>query len=166
MKNRLSLVWATEVDAFQLGARLEAYADTRPAIEAFRLCDLKLPAEVIDMVIDEVRYLAYVENIGPWLEARRCYKATCTPESHYTVQELHDYFSIGCSAAEDIEKDLNELGLSDASRVRHNSLINTYIPKFLPRSRLDQTDKFDVCQQVSDLKYYDLMVFQYLTFVA
>lgn len=61
MENTVRLTWAIPVDAFLLYARLEAYAESKATISAFRLClqygrtsgapVSKLPAELIDEVV-------------------------------------------------------------------------------------------------------------------
>lgn len=58
MDGKISLAWAVEVDYCQLGARLEAYVETKAQITTFRACVLRsvfkavsaMPPELVEMV--------------------------------------------------------------------------------------------------------------------
>ena len=148
MGDPLLVAWATEVDAFQLGTRLEAYAETRPVIEAFCHLGLNLPQEVTKMIVDEVKDSAYISKAHSWLQAQRCCKATCTSESHFTSQELHDEFSIGCKDTWGAEDDDAEERLWERGRECHEAVTNTYLTKFDSTRLSGQNDSFNLCQQV------------------
>ena len=63
-----------------LGARLEAYKESRVTLAAFERCteDLpRLPQEVRQMIANEVQQSAYEEYLDWWKAANECCKNIC-----------------------------------------------------------------------------------------
>ena len=150
MAHKLIVAWATELDAFHLGARLEAYEETKPVIEAFRLLDLKLPQEILRIIVDAVLDGAYVEKIGLWLQARMCLRATCKPRDHFTEKEMHDEFAIGCKNSGTPDDKIYDINFWEEARERHEYTTTTYLAKLTAKSNRDQMEEFGIHQEVCD----------------
>ena len=66
MPSKVTVAWAVPVDAATLGARLEAYAETKAATRTFRLCAKYASDSVIESLPEEIirKYLLYCLGIG------------------------------------------------------------------------------------------------------
>ena len=68
-----------------LGARLEAYKEYGAALAAFERCTKhlpRLPQEVRQMIVEEVRQSAYEEYLEWWKAANECCKLICEEPGH------------------------------------------------------------------------------------
>ena len=91
MVNNLTMAWATPVDTVKLGARLEAYVDTKSAVLTLRLCIpyapsgcylAKLSPEVIGIIGTQVQDAVF-ETLRPsWELAWECCQDTCSSHDH------------------------------------------------------------------------------------
>ena len=103
MSNDINLAWVIPVDYTVLGARLEAFAENREAIAAFRLCRShspspalqNMPLEIIDMIVNATLDVAYVERMKQWLQAKACSEMRCRFKDHYdTPEQLAEAMSV------------------------------------------------------------------------
>ena len=148
MAKNLMIAWATELDACHLAARLEAYGETKPALEAFRLLDLKLPEIIISIISNMILDDAYAEKIESWVQADRCLTGQCTDESHFTAKELHDSFRVGCRRLETPYEAITEdYKLSNASRSRHQDIMEDHLDKLTAKPDPNLKNKFGVYQE-------------------
>ncbi len=90
------LAWAIPVDIAELGASLEAYEETLPQANALRICHRfrdcslsKLPQEILEQIIDEVRQLARAKTLPKWRRDFTCFQGICLVEDHFEVYEKH-----------------------------------------------------------------------------
>lgn len=89
-QNAILLAWATPVNLVQLGARLEAYAETKAGITTFRIAARhstlapfhKLPEEILSMIASEVREIAFNGNLKFWTRVRECLSNDCSKLDH------------------------------------------------------------------------------------
>ena len=147
MSDQLIIAWATEVDPCQLGARLEAYSETKSAIKAFMDLKIPLPAEVIESITNAVKDQAYMKIIGSWLQAESCYDACCTIKSHFSAQELHDEANIGC----DWNVDPIDISCLDVEfEERHHNAVVSHLAKMNPSGRGEKTGYTGVSHQACD----------------
>ena len=147
MSDQLVIAWATEMDASQLGARLEAYSETKPAIEAFMKLKRNLPAEVKEIITNAVKDQAYVRIIGSWLQAESCYDAYCTQASHFTAQELHHKANVNC----DWNADPIDFSCLDVEREeRHQNVVVSHLAKMNSMGRRKQMGDSDLSYQACD----------------
>lgn len=88
MENTFRLTWAVPVSAVLLGARLEAYVESKATISTFRLCAkygnlsvapvARLPTELIDEILGHIRHGFFEKRLSDWendigcLEGRGC----------------------------------------------------------------------------------------------
>ena len=81
MANTVRLTWAIPVSAHLLGARLEAYVESKATISTFRLCArhgnplvapaARLPAELIDDVVEYIELSFFEKTLPPWADVTR-----------------------------------------------------------------------------------------------
>ena len=122
MSNQVSLAWAVPVDYTQLGARLEAYVETRAAVTTFKACILhttirsmsNLPPELVGSVIDALKDIIYLQKIDMWNIERRCMEQECNTRSHLAMgnhisPHLLGLFNPDVSDDEDDDFSLNEM---------------------------------------------------------
>lgn len=96
MQDAITLAWAIKVDHTQLGARIEAYVETKAAISTLRACiahsDVQsmssLPPELVAMIVATLKDIVYVPKIQDWNTARRCLQDECSFKEHFTEEEL------------------------------------------------------------------------------
>ncbi|KAL8999628.1 MAG: hypothetical protein Q9169_001588 [Polycauliona sp. 2 TL-2023] len=87
--------WAAQVSVAQLGARVVAYTDTKRSVTALRLLAQRggatglgaLPAEVIELIAQELRESVFQREIRTWIKRTRCLTDTCMPLSHFSRRE-------------------------------------------------------------------------------
>ncbi|KAK4624332.1 hypothetical protein CLAFUW4_06040 [Fulvia fulva] len=89
---RLNITWAAPVAIDKLGACVEAYVTSQPAINTLRLCNRygsgenaainKLPVELVEHI--EGYYMADRRSqlLAEWKLELACWKATCSPLEH------------------------------------------------------------------------------------
>jgi hypothetical protein len=90
------VAWAIPVNMSELGASLQAIADTLPQATTLRLCHRfrdsplsKLPQELLDQVIGNVQRATLVDRNLEWNQDSICWQGTCLPEDHYSVYGEH-----------------------------------------------------------------------------
>lgn len=75
------MTWAVPVDTVTLGARLEAYVESKASLHTFKLCIQhsqagralgKLPVEMIENVASIFQQSHFEDRIEEWTEAREC----------------------------------------------------------------------------------------------
>ena len=106
MTNTLRLTWAIPVNAYLLGARLEAYVESKATISTFKLCALhgdtsviplaRLPAEILEIVIGYLELPFFEERAQKSLDITDCFQGiyhecfdNADPEAHYQDMEIH-----------------------------------------------------------------------------
>lgn len=113
MANTVRLTWAIPVTAHLLGARLEAYVESKATISTFRLCArhgnpavapvAKLPAELINEILGHVGHSYFEEKLPRWADTTRCMK------SRWGLPSKQQY---------DIEDQLNMISIDSPDSVR------------------------------------------------
>ena len=103
MENDITLAWAVSVDYAKLGARLEAYVETKAQITTLKACVAsscsthpsisKLPPEIVTAIANALKDIVYVPKIKRWLRAQKCVHNECERVDHFTKQELWKYES-------------------------------------------------------------------------
>lgn len=96
MDRKINIAWALKLDHAQLGARLEAYVETKSAVTTLQACLLRMslpstssiPPEISQMIVDVLRDACYEPKILKWHEARRCVQSACTASDHFRHNEL------------------------------------------------------------------------------
>ena len=94
--NIITLAWAVPVDAPSLGARLEAYAETRAASHIFTLCVKhavgsrmgQLPPEIVQNVCSALWDSAFDAKIEDWRKAHACLSNACKTFDHFSEDAL------------------------------------------------------------------------------
>ena len=79
-KNSIIIAWATPVNLAQLGARLEAYVETKAAMTTFRLAARhsalailhNLPEEIMEMIAGNVRDSVFRKKWRTWTRIGKC----------------------------------------------------------------------------------------------
>lgn len=98
MVNDVTVAWATPVNAFALGAQIEAHAESKASIHTFRLCvkyaqasgELlgRLPPEIVEIVVAHLRQPFLDRYLAEWESAERCCSAQCTASDHFDSEEV------------------------------------------------------------------------------
>ena len=98
-QDQIDINWAVKVDEAVVGARLEAYFETKACITALMLSIqnqqsaptngenptktlAKPPLEVICMIKDEIMDQSYRSKIAEWRVAKKCIKHDCDSIDH------------------------------------------------------------------------------------
>ena len=102
MEAKISLAWAIEVDSAQLGARLEAYIETKAAVTTLVAClsryrlppkahipERTIPREIIDLIADAVKDADYEPRVRAWTKSRRCAQNKCETLDHLTQADIN-----------------------------------------------------------------------------
>lgn len=92
--------WAVPVKLNVLGARLQSYFKAKPSVDTLRLCNrfgkgieafvTSLPVEVLELVVQHVRWMDLESNMEKWSQRQRCCEGTCDILEHWTGEELLD----------------------------------------------------------------------------
>ena len=145
----IMIAWATPVQVTQLGARLEAYAETKSAITTFRLAashtmlagHRSLPQEIVSTITSMVRDHAYKLKRKEWTKLSKCLANTCTAFSHMdearirSMREFKSFRECDCCNDED--------GIPDdymcEARDAHESEVEEYCHRL---TKLDGFTKF------------------------
>jgi hypothetical protein len=96
---------ASPVSAAQLGAHLEAYLDTLPAMNALRACHRfgkgsqchirKIPAELVQTVAQYYILPVRKEKLNRWQECLECFENACEIAHYYSKEQaLADYHEV------------------------------------------------------------------------
>jgi hypothetical protein len=93
-RGRPRLAWAIPVSMSELGASLQAIADTEPQTTTLRLSHrfgdtslCKLPQELLDQIVGHVENAARKECRPAWYQDSVCWQGTCLREDHYNVYD-------------------------------------------------------------------------------
>jgi hypothetical protein len=91
-RGRPRLAWAIPISMSELGASLQAIANTEPQTTTLRLSHRfgdtslsKLPQELLDQIIGHVENAARKDCLPTWYQDSVCWQGTCLREDHYTV---------------------------------------------------------------------------------
>ena len=149
MGHHIDIAWALKIDHAQLGARLEAYVESKSAITILRACLLRLnlpsnssiPPEISQMIVDELRIASYKPKIYKWHQGRRCVQDECNLLGHFTRKELAD-LDYDCSnpAQEYLWEERREI---------HDSRVKKYLQRFKPSKSQTLMERFAICKAVS-----------------
>lgn len=84
------LAWIIPVEMSKLGASIDAYSQVLPQVNTLRLCHRfrdctlsKLPLEILDQVIEDLRRSKLEEVRLVWLQDFTCFQGLCRSEDHY-----------------------------------------------------------------------------------
>ena len=101
MEGKVNFAWAIEADHAQLGARLEAWIETKAAISTLTACfkHYRLPAkgglpargipeEIQTMIANELKTAVYEERVQRWTRVQRCVELNCETLDHFTPRDL------------------------------------------------------------------------------
>ena len=100
MVNNVTVAWATPVDAFTLGAQIEAHVESKAPVHTFRLCVKyaqasgkllgRLPPELVENVVAYIRQPCLDNYLAEWQSAERCCLAECRASDHFDPVLLAD----------------------------------------------------------------------------
>lgn len=100
VNNNVTVAWATPVNAFNLGAQMEAHVESKAPVHTFRLCVKyaqasgnllgRLPPELVENVVAHIRQPIFERYSAEWQSAERCCSAECTPSDHFDPEVLED----------------------------------------------------------------------------
>ena len=146
MDSKISLAWAVSVNYAQLGARLEAYVETKPTITTFRAClplspipsVSNIPREVVELIEEALKDMVYFPKVRDWLKDCKCIRNECGFRDHFPEED--DDASI--YSEDEIEWD----GRSE----RHQEILDEHIHKVTVPSSNHIVGKFARCKEVSD----------------
>lgn len=142
-QDNIIIAWATPVSLAQLGARLEAYAETKVAITTFRIAVRNsavtachnLPEEIISMISNKVRDIASKRKTKKWTTVTKCLTNTCDSLFHVSKEDLDMMDQFG---------DLPDEAEYEAAEAHQKDVIR-YCKKL---SNLEGSSKFAKCAQV------------------
>jgi hypothetical protein len=122
---RPRLMWAMPVSMSELGASIEAYSDTIPQTSTLRLCHRfsskslsRLPQEIIEQIVSEIRRCAYDEIAPGWHHDFLCFQARCTLVDHYHSYGEHTERLINC---------LYEEGQMDLTKAQKVEIVREFV---------------------------------------
>lgn len=149
MQDAITLAWAVNVEHAQLGARLEAYVETKAAISTLRACvahsDIpsmsSSPPELMAMIAGALTDLIYKRKIHGWNIARECVENICKTPDHFTEAELEDKEYPWDSDSEDY--------LWPESMEIHRNTIEDHVQKITLPMSSNAARKFARCKEVS-----------------
>ena len=149
MSGQVEISWALKIDHVQLGARLEAYVETKSAVTTFRACLLRLrlpsnssiSSEISQMVVDNLRDASYEPKILSWHKAQRCVQDTCTLTDHFTQSEIVRY-DIG-------RPNQPKNHFSFERKHNHYHMVANYMQKIKLQGSQREMRRFAVCKDVS-----------------
>ena len=145
MDSKINLAWAVSVNYAQLGARLEAYVETKPTITTFRAClplspipsVSNIPREVVELIEEALKDMVYFPKVRDWLKDCKCIRNECGFRDHFPEED--DDASI--YSEDEIEWD----GRSE----RHQEILDEHIHKVTVPSSNHIVGKFARCREVS-----------------
>ena len=163
MVNNLTVAWATPVNVYDLGARLEAYVEGKATISTFRSCIgnahtdaplTKLPPELVEIVADYVRRPILERRQKTWEASRCCCQRMCFPTDHLTDAQISNYkvdlFGEDCELFDDRILDFeDELRANGIGEAEHDLKIDDFLEKIdecLPYTK--STSPFQRCKHV------------------
>ena len=156
MDHHIDIAWALEIPHAQLGARLEAYIETKPTITAFRAClrqlrlppKAEIPPEILQMILNALRDATYEPKISMWDQGRRCLQDDCETVDHFTRDYIADYkFTHPSEIDELLWKERTE---------QHLITVEDYLLKFEP-PKSPESRKFAMYKAVSSAMWKYLL---------
>ncbi len=149
MQDAVTLAWAVKVHHAQLGARLEAYVETKAAISTLRACVAhsvipsmsSLPPELVAMIAGLFADLLYQRKIQGWNIAKACLQNHCITTDHFTEAELEDMEYQYDSGSEEV--------LWSEGMDIHRTTVEDHVQKITLSTRNDAARKFSKCKEVS-----------------
>lgn len=149
------VAWAVPVKVNELGARLQSYLETKPSIDTLRLCNrfgkgnnvfvTSLPAEVLELIVQHVRWMDFESNLEQWTQNQRCCEGDCDPPEHFTEEDRVDLHSEVPS--------LSECPCEDAEQVKVCTNLDEYIiedvSEWLEYHLENQSELHDLIQSLS-----------------
>lgn len=158
MTHHINIAWALKVNHDQLGARLEAYVETKSVVNTLRACLLRLslpskstiPPEISQMIVDKLRDASYLPKILKWHRRRRCVQDECETLDHVDMDVLADHKI-------DDPDDVDEL-FWEERMLKHDSRVEKYLHKVNPPKSQNSMRGFALCKAVS----YACRTFVYL----
>ena len=146
LQNHVNLAWATPFHLAQLGARLEAYAETKAAITTFRFAARskflsKLPEEIISNIADKVRDTVVRHKMIKWTKINSCLSNTCTSSSHLRRSDVDFVDNFGSS---NVYRRVSER-LEQGAAEQHQKDVRRYYNMLTDPNR---SSKFAKCVQV------------------
>ncbi|KAL8737242.1 MAG: hypothetical protein Q9181_001861 [Wetmoreana brouardii] len=161
MRSNISLAWAINVGHAQLGARLEAYVETKAAITTFKACVRhttiysmsQLAPELVEMIADALKDTAYLQRAHQWLSERKCLLHECRPRDHFTKAERYDILAgvfLGVEyELEDLASDEEDDYLWDTGMETHDDIVFSHLDKItLPASGKGFIPRFARCKEI------------------
>jgi hypothetical protein len=95
-RGRPRVAWVVPINMYNLGASLQALADTAPQTTTLRLCHRfrdgplsRLPQELLEPIITEIQRVARAKFRPEWYQDSVCWQGTCLDEDHYSVYGDH-----------------------------------------------------------------------------
>ena len=169
--NGITLTWATPFDAAELGARMEAYVETKALVHVFKLCVQRaqseaplgrLSPELIEMIATEIHNAAFNKQLKMWRKDLFCCGNVCRPSEHLSEEScksLRDDYRMElasededdsecdnhCGCAHHFDGYLAELGMGQDE---HNDAVETFLAKVENNSYVESSDSFANCRKV------------------
>lgn len=163
VNNKVTVAWATPVDAFALGAQMEAHVESKAPVHTFRLCVKyahasglllgRLPPELVENVVAHIRQPILERFSAKWQSAERCCSAKCTPSDHFAPEELaemkRDFLDAVDIETEDMDAEFEEAldeegeGLED-----HHESVEDFLSMIEEESGPKRNQRFAQCAKV------------------
>lgn len=118
------LTWAVPLNYDELVPSLRAYTKIKPAQDELRRCNrstenvpvAKLPAEIIDMIVQLLMNDASYAESKPWHVLRRCYQGDCDYFDHMSSEQKR-------KVKDEIREDQKRIPLGTALTEAHTAVI-------------------------------------------
>ena len=169
--NGITLTWATPFDAAELGARMEAYVETKALVHVFKLCVQhaqseaplgRLSPELIEMIATEVHDAAFNKQLKMWHKDLFCCANVCRPSEHLSAEKcksLRESYQMElgseheddsgcdseCGCAHHFDDYLAELGMGHDE---HIDAVETLLAKVENNSYVESSGSFAKCRKV------------------
>lgn len=169
--NGITLSWATPFDAAELGARMEAYVETKALVLVFKLCVQRaqseaplgrLSPELIEMIATEVHDAAFKKKLKIWHKDLFCCANVCRPSEHLSAEQrksLKDDYKLelrseheddsgsdsDCGCGNHFDDYLAELGVGQDE---HIDAVETTLAKVENNSYAESSGNFAKCRKV------------------
>ena len=143
MDSKINLAWAVGVNYAQLGARLEAYVETKPTITTFRAClphspipaVSNIPLEVIETIEEALKDMVYFPKVRDWLQDCKCIRNECGFRDHFPERD---------DASIDFEDDVEW----DGRIQMHQGILDDHVHKVTHPASNRTVGKFARCKEV------------------
>ena len=96
----MTLAWAIPVKTQLLGARLEAYVESKLLVATFKLCVKygpsnhapvgRLPPELINLIVDRIQWPILNSCESRWARYQLCLEDKCSTYDHFTEEQICD----------------------------------------------------------------------------